>query len=112
MERDLKSQVTESAPQEANVPGAEAEMDRYGITRVPVDYFHYRQFRYTSLEDAVAQAKRDGTAGPESILPASDDEIAKYGIARVPIDYFNYKGFRYTNLKDAVVQAKRDELGN
>ena len=35
------------------------EMAKYGITRVPVGYFHYRQFRYTNLEDAIAQAKRD-----------------------------------------------------
>jgi len=39
--------------------GLKAEMNRHGITRVPVDYFHYRDFRYTSLEDAVAQARRD-----------------------------------------------------
>ncbi|MGC8534920.1 MAG: hypothetical protein ACP5QR_05230 [Rhizomicrobium sp.] len=35
------------------------EMAKYSITRVPVDYFHYRQYRYTNLEDALAQAKRD-----------------------------------------------------
>jgi hypothetical protein len=34
-------------------------MAKYGITRVPVDYFDYRQFRYTNSEDAIAQAKRD-----------------------------------------------------
>ena len=35
---------------------AAQEMARYGITRVPVDYFHYGEFRYTNLKDAVAQA--------------------------------------------------------
>jgi hypothetical protein len=30
----------------------------YGITRVPVDYFHIGGFRYTNLEDAIAEAKR------------------------------------------------------
>jgi hypothetical protein len=35
------------------------QMTKYDITRVPVDYFHYRQFRYTNFADAVAQAKRD-----------------------------------------------------
>lgn len=35
------------------------EMKEYGITRVPVDYFHYRDFRYTTLRDAIAQAKRE-----------------------------------------------------
>ena len=34
-------------------------MAKYGIALVPVDYFLYRQFRYTNLEDALAQAKRD-----------------------------------------------------
>ena len=33
------------------------QMASYGITRVPVDYFHFREFRYTSLADAVAQAQ-------------------------------------------------------
>ncbi len=36
----------------------EAEMRKYGIKRVPVDYFHINGFRYTDLKDAVAQAKR------------------------------------------------------
>jgi hypothetical protein len=40
-----------------------SEMAKYGITRIPVDYFHYREFRYTNLKDAVAQAKRDQGAG-------------------------------------------------
>ncbi|MDE2465487.1 MAG: hypothetical protein KGO02_17505 [Alphaproteobacteria bacterium] len=35
------------------------EMAKYGITRVPVDYFHYRQYRYTNFVDAIAQARRD-----------------------------------------------------
>jgi len=38
-------------------PEAEAEMERLGITRVPIDYFHWREFRYTNLNDAIAQAK-------------------------------------------------------
>jgi len=41
--------------------GPEAEMRRYGIKRVPVDYFHINGFRYTDLKDAVAQAKRTNT---------------------------------------------------
>ncbi|WP_165793589.1 hypothetical protein [Hyphococcus luteus] len=38
--------------------GLETEMQKYGIKRVPVDYFHINGFRYTDLKDAVAQAKR------------------------------------------------------
>jgi hypothetical protein len=32
------------------------EMIRCGITRVRVDYFHFREFRYTNF-DALAEAK-------------------------------------------------------
>jgi len=35
------------------------EAERYGIKCLPVDCFHYREFRYTSLTDAIAQARRD-----------------------------------------------------
>jgi hypothetical protein len=44
-------------------PATADEMAKYGITRVPVDYFHYREFRYTNLKDAVAQAKREQSVG-------------------------------------------------
>jgi hypothetical protein len=37
-------------------------MAKYGITRVPVDYFHYKEFRYTNLDDAIAQATRQNGA--------------------------------------------------
>jgi hypothetical protein len=33
-------------------------MAAHGITCIPINYFHYRQFRYTNLDDAVAQAQR------------------------------------------------------
>jgi len=36
------------------------QMENYGIARVPKDSFHYRELRYTNLQDALAQAKRDG----------------------------------------------------
>lgn len=41
------------------------EMAKYGITHVPVDYYYYGGFRYTNLEDAVAEAKRHPRAGSE-----------------------------------------------
>ena len=37
-------------------------METYGITRIPVDYFHFGGFRYTNLKDAVAEAKRQQKA--------------------------------------------------
>lgn len=39
--------------------GGVALMVKYGITRVPVDRFHYKSYRYATLADAIAQAKRD-----------------------------------------------------
>ncbi|WP_191060362.1 hypothetical protein [Geminicoccus harenae] len=35
------------------------EMAKYGITRVSVDQYHYKQYRYTHLNEAVAQAERE-----------------------------------------------------
>ncbi len=35
-------------------------MENLGIARATVDIYHYRQYRYSRFEDAVAQAKRDG----------------------------------------------------
>jgi hypothetical protein len=40
------------------------EMSELGIIRVPVDYFHYKEFRYTHLTDAIAEAKRDENRRP------------------------------------------------
>jgi hypothetical protein len=34
------------------------QMAHYGITRFPVEYFHFREFRYTSFADALAEARR------------------------------------------------------
>jgi hypothetical protein len=85
------------------------EMAKHGITHVPVDCFHYGDFRYTNLEDAVAQAKRQQPPNESSPIISSQgtEEMAKYGITRVPVDYYYYGGFRYTNLEDAVAEAKR-----
>jgi len=45
-------------------PGDETEecelMFRYDITRVPAFQYHYKDWRYSNLADAVAQARRDG----------------------------------------------------
>jgi len=45
-------------PNSSLTPEMEAEMKRYGITRIPIDYFHVGEFRYTNLKDAIVQAKR------------------------------------------------------
>jgi hypothetical protein len=112
-ERDMASAGRKNL-NPAMSPDVAEEMAKYGIKRVPVDYFHYREFRYTNLEDAVAQAKRDQS--PNALSPTSSprtsEEMAKYGIKRVPVDYFHYREFRYTNLEDAVAQAKRQQRKN
>ena len=106
--------MTSADGEEANPalrPEAAEEMAKYGITCVPVDYFHYGSFRYTNLEDAVAEAKRQQSAidlGP-AVSPEITEELAKYGITRAPVDYFYYGKYRYTNLEDAVAEAKRDQ---
>lgn len=41
------------------------EMRKYGITHVPVDYFHFGRYRYTSLDAAVAEAKREVQENPK-----------------------------------------------
>jgi len=49
-------------PQSGGTTNAQSEQEvmiRHGITRVPADYFLYRQYRYTQLKDAIAQAERD-----------------------------------------------------
>lgn len=39
-------------------PEATAEMEHFGITRKPVDYFYLGEYRYATLRDALAEAKR------------------------------------------------------
>jgi hypothetical protein len=39
-------------------PEVAKEMLKFGITRVSIDHFHYKDFRYTNVKDAIAQAKR------------------------------------------------------
>jgi hypothetical protein len=50
--------MTEEIMKNANENSLEVEMRKYGIERVPVDYFHVDGFRYSNMKDAVAQAKR------------------------------------------------------
>jgi hypothetical protein len=34
-------------------------MARFGLTQVPTYRYHYRDWRYANLDDALAQARRD-----------------------------------------------------
>jgi hypothetical protein len=51
------SQPGPTATPAARNSGIDDELARYGIRRVPADYFVYRSYRYTNLADALAQAK-------------------------------------------------------
>ena len=41
-----------------------ALMVQYGITRVPADTFHFGEWRYSNLDDAIAHARRMAAAMP------------------------------------------------
>jgi hypothetical protein len=47
----------------AAVMDDQAAMVAYGIERVPVDYFHWNDYRYTTLKDALAAARRSPAVG-------------------------------------------------
>lgn len=49
---DPKASISTLSPDDA------VELEKFGITRVSVEYFHCGLFRYTNLKDALAQAKR------------------------------------------------------
>lgn len=57
--------AAESVQGHADAQENAEEMDRYGITRVPVDRFHFREFKYSNLKDAIAEAKRQEARDPE-----------------------------------------------
>lgn len=44
--------------QNTNEKCDQAELDRYGIKRVPADVFHWGGYRYSYARDAIAAAKR------------------------------------------------------
>lgn len=56
--------TTEETPRASNLSETELEMAKHGITHTTVDYFHYRQFRYTNLKDALNQARRQENEMP------------------------------------------------
>ena len=60
--------MTSAEHQKSNLPDhpkPTEEMSEYGITRVPIDYVHCKDYRYTNLKDAIAQAKRNRAVNGE-----------------------------------------------
>jgi hypothetical protein len=55
---DSMTYSQDSAECPDTAPDVARRMARYGIIRVPVDYFHLGEFRYSNLEDAIAEARR------------------------------------------------------
>lgn len=58
--------MTAADHSEANpVLGQDAlqRMTKYGVIQIPVDTFHVGGYRYTNLEDAIAQAERQQRPG-------------------------------------------------
>ena len=56
----MTPRIVESPPQ--NDAALAQAMLSYGIQRVPVDYFHWNGYRYGSLKDALAAARRAQSA--------------------------------------------------
>ena len=50
--------VTENHDPAAIIPRDE-ELAALGIRRVPFDYFYVGEYRYTSLQDALAETRRE-----------------------------------------------------
>jgi|GEM_PF-1659990 len=58
----MERQQIDTARLDTDTPITDADMRSAGITRVPTDVFYYREYKYTNLKDAMAQAKRDADA--------------------------------------------------
>ena len=47
-----------SATKDVLTPEMEADLEKYGITRFPVYFYQFGQYKYSNLKDAIAQAER------------------------------------------------------
>jgi hypothetical protein len=55
--REIQRAVDEIGTADLGSDAVEA-LAKHGITCVPVDNFRYGEYRYTNLQDAIAEAKR------------------------------------------------------
>lgn len=65
------SQPKGDSTEDTGASDVSAEMSKYGITKKSVDQFHFGEYRYTNLRDAVAQAKRTNEAKATGDAPAT-----------------------------------------
>ena len=74
--------MTSESTKKEGVVSAEEAMATFGIRCVPVDYFYYRNYRYTNLKDAIAQAERDKLPPIESSVPLTSQQCTTTHVAR------------------------------
>lgn len=55
---DEPNQIKSSASAKYTDVSADNEMARYGISHQTVDVYYWENYRYSTLKDALAQAKR------------------------------------------------------
>jgi hypothetical protein len=106
MENDTNNEINATID-----PEDEAMMVKYGITRVPINYYHYKGYRYTNQNDALAEIERQQPKS-DAIMEGRHKNKGKMidsEIIRVPVNNFCYKDYRYTNLKDAIAQALHEK---
>src|SRR3546814_6810369 len=69
-----------------------AEMARSGLTRVPTDHYHLGAFRYNTLAEALAQARRQaGAAGNAGAGRAEEHIFELQSPMRKPYAVFSLK---------------------
>lgn len=61
------SDPTETIVTRAETQDDPEEMTRYGINCIPVNWYHFGKYRYSSLKYAIAEAKRQEARDLESI---------------------------------------------
>lgn len=83
-------------------------VERYGVTRVLTEIFKLREFSYTNIEDAIAQAEHQTQAeNRHPVTPKTADDLARLGISSVIVDRFKCGAYIYTNRDDAIAEANR-----
>ncbi len=75
-----------------------------GIVNVPVEVFTCGGYRYSKLDDALAEARRQHSSANPSREDTATDEP---GIVRAMVDCFHFGEYRYSRIDDAIAQAER-----
>jgi S-ribosylhomocysteine lyase LuxS involved in autoinducer biosynthesis len=110
---------TTQEDKKSDQPVTDAELAKLNITRVPMDdHFQCGKYKYSSLEYAIAQSKRDlanqtTQQDEKSDQPVTDADLAKLNITRVPMDdRFQCGKYQYSSLEYAIAQSKREKASS